>query len=947
MAPAIKRHFIGWRSPVRDSVCEFLVPAAHAGPLDLANTLLLVPTRQAGRRLREALALKCADRKGAVLSPRTVMPSFLLQSEGENVATPSAIQAVWAEILLSQASGKCSALFPPGRAAHDFAWALASGRMIQSLRERIADGGYAAADIPGACEGEMEEPQRWEELAYLEKSYLDRINALGLADPCSLKMARASRPHLPPGIERIVVACVPDPPLLCLRALDELASSVRVDILVAAPRSWADHFDRHGRPLSGKWARAEINVRKPDDNILLAATPAGQARLALSVMAEESAACGPNDVAVGVCDRSVIPFLETSLGERGVACFDPADTPLRNHSLFLLIDVFCAFAAGGRYDALAAFLRHPDLLAHLGSSGDIRPAELLAELDEFQNRYIPQTFAELHGRLQGDSRYDRDRFANLAAAAGQVESLRASFASGDVAEAIRGFLVTVYGERDLHADVPHEDEMRHAAEAVDRVLHEVASVPAEVALSREDIRDLLLRQLREERYRREPLDAAIDLEGWLELPWNEAPLLIVTGMNEGYVPDSRLQDVFLPDSLLKRLHLRDDAQRFGRDAYLMRLLVESRRGSGRTCFICGKNGPRGEPLTPSRLLFRCDDSLLARRAARLFAPAAGLKATPAPEPGFRLVPARAADAPQSLARHDTMSVTAFRDYLACPFRFYLKHILGMQHVDDSKRVMDAMDFGTMIHHILQAMGTDEDMRSCEDAEALAAFLCDTAEAWIAARYGDRPVLPVVMALDAARQRLAETAVVQAGLVREGWEIVETEQAWETTLGGMTIKGRIDRIDRHRESGCVRLVDYKTSDRESAPVAAHLKACRTDTPDYARVTVNGKQHRWADLQLPLYVLLTAPRFGDAPAVEPAYFNLPKAVSHTGVSAWAGFAPDILSSAEDCARAVAERVRRGEFLPAAGRVDYDDFEDLFMAAPEDCFDFEGLAAGTIEE
>ena len=49
-----------------------------------------------------------------------------------------------------------------------------------------------------------------------------------------------------------------------------------------------------------------------------------------------------------------------------------------------------------------------------------------------------------------------------------------------------------------------------------------------------------------------PLQAenAIELLGWLELPLHDAPALLVTSFNEGFVPKSVQGDKFLPNQLL-------------------------------------------------------------------------------------------------------------------------------------------------------------------------------------------------------------------------------------------------------------------------------------------------------------------------------------------------------------------------------------------------------------
>src|SRR5690606_11620935 len=52
--------------------------------------------------------------------------------------------------------------------------------------------------------------------------------------------------------------------------------------------------------------------------------------------------------------------------------------------------------------------------------------------------------------------------------------------------------------------------------------------------------------------------SAIDLLGWLELPLDDAPHVIVTGANEPALPESLNAHRFLPDSLRRRLGLADN-----------------------------------------------------------------------------------------------------------------------------------------------------------------------------------------------------------------------------------------------------------------------------------------------------------------------------------------------------------------------------------------------------
>ena len=81
---AQERIFFGWDAPATTKVREFLLPQELAGPVELGKDLIVVPTRQAGRRLREALATYCSSQKSALLSLRTVTPPYLLQPDDDS-----------------------------------------------------------------------------------------------------------------------------------------------------------------------------------------------------------------------------------------------------------------------------------------------------------------------------------------------------------------------------------------------------------------------------------------------------------------------------------------------------------------------------------------------------------------------------------------------------------------------------------------------------------------------------------------------------------------------------------------------------------------------------------------------------------------------------------------------------------------------------------------------
>jgi len=938
----IERYFLDWDAPVTAKAREFLLPQQLSGPVDLEKELIVVPTRQAGRRLREALAMHCAKQNAALLSPRVVTPTFFLFSESEpaNVANQTEVAAVWADVFLRADLSEYSNFFPTRTQEQNFTWAMHTGEMMQKLRETLVDGGYCIVDVYRDFGNILEELERWQDMAKLETAYLARLKELGIQDPCELMIKRAESPVLPEGVERIIIAAVPDPTPRMLCALEHLSTLASIVILIHAPESLADCFDNWGRPVAEKWNDTRIDIPDAERNIILTSSPVLQSRKVREIMAEEAGNLGPGDIAIGVPDSGVTTYLAAELADRGMTTFDPAGKSAGEHPLYHFLDAFRALVNEGTYAAFSAFLRHADVLNYLEIKLNISARWLLEELDNFQNQYMPLGIQDITRRFPHEptaGRTERLEFANLEKAVTFIRNQVNSFTNDDFDSAVRSLLQTIYEVRMVNPNNPGDEEFITVAQLMDSILHELASETIGIlGIEKKYALELLLQRLKAQHYYLERKGAIIDLEGWLELPWNDAPFLIVTGMNDGFVPDGRLSDVFLPDSLRRQLGLRHDMDRIARDAYLMQGLIESRQGDGRVCFMVSKTSSTGDPLKPSRLLFRCSDVELPQRARQLFGDTDDTQDNYPPTISFLLEASPPADVPAGMLDLKRMSVTRFKDYLACPFRFYLKHVLGMESLDDEKGEMDSLDFGSLVHEVLQKMVRSDEMRRCGNALELRTFLCAEAERWVTKRFGKSPPLQIKIQLDAAQQRLRAAAQVQADLVREGWEIVDSETKIESALAGMLISGKVDRIDRHRETGRIRILDYKTSDKAQRPKEAHLGSASEDTVDYMKIDTNGKVKRWTDLQLPLYRMLLPEKEIFLSPIELGYFNLPKAVNDTGVVIWEDFNDELLESARSCAESVVKDIQNLKFWPPASKVQFDDFESLFPDDIPNCID-----------
>jgi RecB family exonuclease len=401
-------------------------------------------------------------------------------------------------------------------------------------------------------------------------------------------------------------------------------------------------------------------------------------------------------------------------------------------------------------------------------------------------------------------------------------------------------------------------------------------------------------------------DPSVDLLGWLELPLDDAPLLVVTGFNEGRVPQIVHGHAFLPDGLRRRLGLADNQHRLARDAYALTAILRSGRD---VHLVTGRRNADGDPLRPSRLVFQTGDDELVVQRVRAFlgpdAPGGEARAPGTEEFKCRPLPRGPVDVP------DTIAVTAFSTFLTSPYQYYLTRQLRLDTVGDAERELDGRSFGILVHAVLEEFGQDVEARELSDAEAIERDLIGRLHRHVAAVYGRDPLPAVQIQVLQLVRRLAAFARAQAARRHEGWSVAEVEWAPEQPVpfevDGVPIglKGRIDRIDVHGERGWA-IIDYKTGDKAADP---------------------DRQHRsrgiWKDLQLPLYVLL-AESYPAEGRPQLGYGVLPCKPDDAGFR-FATWTEDELGSAWDVARDVVRRIRAGELFELGKFKSYEPLID----------------------
>lgn len=910
------------------------------GPLDLSPVLAIVPTRQAGRRLREALAGFAAEKGQAAFPPMVLSPEAVI-SLGQPPDAASRLESLlaWAHVFRTLPLADFRSVFPIDPPARSFTWALRLAQEFSRLQITLAETGLRLGDVVGKAGAALPEKDRWHQLGKLEQLQAAQLATLGRRDPHAARSETGGQTPLPLGIERVVILGTPDPLPLALATVRAWSERVPVDIVVWAPSREEAAFDEWGRPQARVWTTRILDLPEFETRVHLASDPAAQAaRMADLAKGYDQ----PEAVlALGLADPEITPCLETELTRAGRIAFNPEGRPRRQDGLFALLAALAEWAKEPSFEAAEGLARCPEWLAYRQAQEGptFSAAPFLAGLDELRARHLPTTLEDVREHATRMTGYP-----SLSAGLEALVGMRTRLTQGEFAASTSAALAEIFSARRLEstreADARFEDE----AVAWTAVLQECAAVAAYFPdLTRAEWWDVALRLYGDSARTDEKPAGALELQGWLELLWEDAPHLAVAGLNDGYVPEAIVGDAFVPESLRRTLGLKTNEARFARDVYILQALAASRKGpsgcpsgeppdsqsavtcsAGRLDLFFGRTSAEGEPLRPSRLLFRCADEALPARVTSLFHAPAMADANPSWRRAWQLTPPRVAAPPR-------VGVTALRTYLLCPFRFYLRHALKMESVDPAKNELDAGDFGTLCHAALEYLSRDPGLRESADPDVIRKALLLRLEQEVRARYGEVLALPLVIQLESARQRLSKAAEVQAQERAAGWLMVEVEKKFELEMAGLTVRGKIDRIDRHPTTGVIRVLDYKTSDTAVAPVDSHLRSLRLqeDVPAWAKLEGASRTRVWQDLQLPLYRRALAREYGDV-SIDCGYFNLPKAASETGIVVWDGYTRELDESAQRCAEGVCAAIRAEKFWPPNEtlREDYDDFAALFQ-------------------
>jgi ATP-dependent helicase/nuclease subunit B len=859
------RSFVPLATPFLAEVARRLA-AENPTRGDFSDDLVVVPGTQAGRDLAAHLSADATDATDATGVEGALQPVFLpaivtagdlprlLVPQDPPMATPLEWRLAIAAVLRELPRGAGELLSPRGVALRDEASRFVLAGELSRVFREIGSFERTAHEVREAAETLSLDgytgARRWAVLVEIEARSIEVLARSGRAhETTALRQARSRGPSAFHRPRRVSLVGMADLAPAMVGLLGALAVPISVFIQGDGesslrrgdpePEEEGPHqhqhqnhegrFDDWGVVVPARWELAPLPLA--DARLSFVSGPREQGDVVARILSDflenrrRSGAPGSGRVLVGSTDAADEPMLVARAAAASPAVTlrsargRPANRSLAATALGAARDLLVAESV----EALSAFVRHPYIEPLVWKQGEKPPAAILdAKLSRSPAR-APMAAA---------------RAAEPALSRAVDEVLRPLLQMQ--ADRDAGGEHVVEFLRKITANVPFSPRERRATTAVIEAARSLAVAPPGLrprGKMRERLQ-LVLDAVQDEVVAQEEAPEAIDVVGFLELPLAEADLLIVTGVGEGRLPQTGGDDPLLPEALRRAARLSDRARTFARDAHAL-LVIAGQGGHREAHIVAPKVTATGDALLVSRLLLADRAEVAARRLRAQYGHDDGANAGQALPPRSRAgatVSRFAAPPalPTNVARPTVLSVTAFRDYLACPYRFALRHIYRLNVAETDPAEFSPAAFGHLLHAALADFGTSE-VKDVDDPRLIAEFCLERLAFHLAATTFGAPTAAAEIQAEQAKARLRSFAEVQARHRADGYRIAKVEAQTDTdeALRRMTVRGRIDRIDVH-EDGRVLLLDYKTHDRISKPESSHQK-----------------RGEWVDLQLPLY------------------------------------------------------------------------------------------------
>jgi ATP-dependent helicase/nuclease subunit B len=910
VAPLPSLHFLPWEQPLAEGIAKLLIEQASEGAArDLSEHMVIVPSQFASRLLTEKLAELAGER--GVFLPRITTPSHFLNwgDAKKLVASDEEVLLTWVGILTQIDRSQYSSLFAGGQSGpFDYESALDFAKELIRLRDELGGSREGLNFATMASKTDLFEADRWKNLGQLEELYQARLEAAGKLDHNTLRRDLALGDGHPEGIKTIWLAGLIAPQGLLLKALEGIIARKQAAINVIATGDSAELFDPWGQPKTEAWKQRRVPWASFGECVHVVPRVESAHERLTEILRKKTAKelkPTPGTVAIVPCDRENAPLeieytVRKATGIKQDATANSLGWPNRDHEIHAALRAWYKLLQAPGFSNLRSVMLQPVLArAIAGETNDLSKNNLaldaLSELHPPEELSAARAFCEHQiGVVREDSETKTPPWRQapdsdeglLASPDDKIKELKSrtdparmlvialSLLDSSIEKLSRQF--DADWTKAVKSMIDLCNDKHQPSEFADDVVENFIGVTERLAQSTQRIRTkdaldlikLAIDTAGEGRFRGDINPEAINLPGWQDAPWDPSPHMIVFGMTDNFVPGAKSSHAYLPASLRGSLGLTKPDQEFACAAYSFEQLWRRRTDAskGRLDVIVPQFTDEGEGLKPSRLLFlapvepadpsKASDALLGPkgRVDKLFKKLPQEKSLPSWEIPEACLFDPAAP-PEKVARlKSKAAATDLRSFMKNAPQYWMQKALGMEENDHQALQLNAAEFGTLLHTVLEkyaqakksAPGTGDELE----------LLLRCTDEVISRKLGDNPSYALKLQVDTARSRMRAIAAVEADIAKE-WETVAVE-SWlpEYVIPelGFKLYGRMDRLDRHKiQRNRWRVYDYKSSNKTETPKAAHLVEFRDKgdyDEDYVRVT-DGKKYKWFNVQLIVY------------------------------------------------------------------------------------------------
>ena len=971
----MKQYFLNQNKPAIDSAIDKLYDLyaqTSSGEWNMSKVLLVVPSARIRREFLYRLILFAQEKNAILEAPKILTigraPEFLYR-QTRPFADDVTQYLAWYRAITMSDKDKRKEFLPSMPDKNDLEGQYLLGQMFSRLHQSLSaellnyydEKPQSEINIVNKLE-EFEknhsglnlskEIERWKFFSEIKKNYLSILDEHNLWDVQVARRHALAYPQPGDFVTQydLVLAGIVDLNRVQKAILQQVGDHVTA--LIYAPESESNGFDAFGALKVDYWNQ-DLLCPLDDSQIIQVEKPEEQVLCAFEYIRQLSKDYTPGDITIGAPDEKLIPYVQATADKLGLLIDNAIGQSVSSTAPYALLQSISEFLDSGSYASFANLVRHPSVYAALLQNSSGTKKDILSVLDNFQQEYFPLSVSSGVIKNLAPTQSCSGQEINMVRDALHwvlswlSDLIKKEVNPAELAQIIAKLFNQLPEEKsDLNRTV--EKIIIDSCERLNAISEDfIGKLSPQSALKMillrlqsfnlpngsEDISmsDEELDELAQQGSSKPMLHVA----GWLELLWDRAPVLTILSFNEGIVPQSVNANLFLPNELRKELGITDNDRRFARDDYVLKAMASSKK---HLLAICGKRDTEDKPRLPSRLLFNKDK--YTQQAFNYFNDKLTLpKFTISPKASGSAIPSVssrnavlqwAADNLSGIVLKGVVknvSATKFKEYIQCPFRFYLNYVAKVQPTDYSISEMQPLSFGSFIHQVLQRWAQNEldsgQLNWHPKAEELSEQLNAIVDELFEQSYPNSVQPSIVIQKEIIKQRLAAFAEFQ-----QTWpgNTIAVEQDFEQVVTlkdkeKMTLIGRIDRIDLSPE-GDIILLDYKTSDTGDNPREDHLD----------------KDGNWINLQLPIYrrlLLANKNRFSEyitkETQIKVGYINISKEKAAKNED------PKWLDSefdaAEDKMMEVMEKIHNGVFWPPEKDVKYDSYPEYVRWLLED--------------